>query len=466
MHAPISMARQRLIWRREWNLPEGGRGLIESLSQRTLLLAMFALCEIVTGAHAAPAGESRLIEFNRNIRPIFSSKCFHCHGPDPAKREADLRFDREESAKAKREGHAVIVPGKLAESELVRRITSDDDSERMPPPDSGKQLTAKEIDLLKQWIAEGAKWELAWAYAPPARQTVPSVRDTSWPLNWIDHFILSRLENEGVKPSPEADKTTLIRRLYIDLTGVPPTPAEVDRFRSDRNLEAYERQVDALLASSQFGERMAMYWLDLVRFADTVGYEGDQEHHISPYRDYVISAFNRNLPFDQFTREQLAGDLLPSPTLDQTIATGYNRLLRTSTEGGVQPKQYLAMYGADRVRNVSAVWMAGTMGCAQCHDHKYDPFTARDFYSLQAFFADIDEADHLYHSLDVTPTTRTPELVVHAPEEAAELLALQCRFAELKSRLAAVRASGKVAAQAPIRLVLTLLLTPHCRRHN
>ena len=322
------------------------------------------------------------VDFNRDVRPILSDKCFACHGPDEKHREAELRLDVEKSAKEDRGGYRVLTPGKPDQSDLVKRIISEDESERMPPKKSGKALTPAEIELLKQWVAQGAKYQVHWAYAPPTRHPAPAVKDASWPINWADRFILARLEKEKLKPSPDADAVTLVRRLYFDLIGLPPTPEEVEAFVRDQSPGAYEKLVDRLLASEHFGERMAVYWLDLVRYADTVGYHGDQDHHASPYRDYVIDAFNRNLPFDQFTREQLAGDLLSKPTTDQLIATCYNRLLQTSHEGGVQPKEYSAIYAADRVRNVSAVWMGATVGCAQCHDHKFDPYTARDFYSL------------------------------------------------------------------------------------
>jgi hypothetical protein len=362
-----------------------------------------------------------------------------------------LRLDVEDQAKADRGGYAAIAPGDVAASALVERITSEDASERMPPHETGKPLTAEDIELLKRWVAEGAEWQLAWAYVPPKRVAAPPVNDTSWPVNWIDYFVLARLEAEGLKPSPDANKTTLIRRLSIDLTGLPPTWQEVELFLTDERPEAYEKLVDRLLASPHYGERMAMYWLDLVRFANTVGYHGDQEHKISPYRDYVIDAFNSNMPFDQFTLEQLAGDLLPAPTIEQKIATGYNRLLQTSHEGGVQPKEYMAIYSADHVRNLSAVWMGATVGCAQCHDHKFDPYTTRDFYSLAAFFADIDENQHLQKGKDVSPTLRAPEMDVFSPEDQAELEKLRRREERLVERVenaqSPARDNGEVTLQ-------------------
>jgi hypothetical protein len=384
------------------------------------------------------------IDFNRDVRPILADKCFRCHGPDSGAREADLRLDSEADAKADRQGNAAIVPRQAGKSELVRRITHEDEMERMPPASAGKPLSAAEIDLLKRWIDEGAVWSLAWAYVPPKRDAIPAVRDGSWPANWIDHFVLARLESEKLAPSPDADHVTLVRRLYIDVTGLPPTPGDVEAFLTDPSPPAYEKLVDRLLASPHYGERMAAYWLDLVRYADTVGYHGDQEHHISAYRDYVIDAFNKNLPFDQFTREQLAGDLLPAPTLEQKIATGYNRLLQTSHEGGVQAKEYLAIYAADHVRNFSAVWLGATLGCAQCHDHKYDPYTSRDFYSMQAFFADVDEAKHLTRGSDRSPTVREPELELPTPEQTAQIAEIENRLDELKRN----RDEALVAANA------------------
>ena len=360
----------------------------------------------------ALADEQR-VDFNRDIRPLLSDKCFFCHGPDATHREADLRLDTENGATADLGGYRAITAGDVEASELIQRITASDADVRMPPLDSGKALSEQEIILLTRWIRQGAHWAQHWAYTSPQSTAVPHVDGDDWSINWIDSFILASLQTKGIQPAAEADAVTLVRRLHFDLTGLPPTPEQVDGFVSRQgNQRAYEDLVDDLLDSPHFGERMAMYWLDLVRYADTVGYHGDQDHSISPYRDYVIDAFNRNLPFDDFTREQLAGDLLPNPTIDQQVATGYNRLLQTSHEGGVQPKEYLAIYAADRVRNVSAVWMGATLGCAQCHDHKYDPYTTRDFYSMAAFFADVDEENHFTSGTNGLPTKRLPEIAV------------------------------------------------------
>ena len=346
------------------------------------------------------------ISFNRDVRPILSDTCFFCHGPDSAHREADLRLDVESLAKE----HA-IVPGDSDASELIARILSDDPDTLMPPPESGKRLTKSQKELLVRWVQQGAVYEPYWAYANPQSHEVPT-HENDWSRDPVDQFLIGALPDSIAKPSPEAQPHTLLRRVTFDLTGLPPTPQQVEAFTSDPSPLAYRKLVDQLLASPAYGERMAVYWLDLVRYADTVGYHGDQDHNISPYRDYVINSLNDDLPFDQFTREQLAGDLLPDPSVSQMIATGYNRLLQTSHEGGVQPKEYLAIYAADRIRNLSAVWMGATVGCAQCHDHKYDPYSLKDFYSMSAFFADIDEQQHFKVGTNSLPTKRPPEITV------------------------------------------------------
>ncbi|MGB2187031.1 MAG: DUF1549 domain-containing protein, partial [Akkermansiaceae bacterium] len=287
-------------------------------------------------ALAAETGHEEL-DFNRDVRPILSDKCFFCHGPDAHERKADLRLDTAEGAyaKLKESGNFAIIPGKPEQSEFMIRILDKEDP--MPPVESHKSLKEEEIAILRQWIKEGAEYEDPWAYVAPKKHPVPEVSKSDWPLNWIDHFVLARLEKKSLSPSPEADPVTLARRLSFDLTGLPPEPALVTDFQNDKI--SYEQLVETLIASPHFGERMAIYWLDLVRYADTVGYHGDQDHNISPYRDYVIKAFNDNTPFDQFTREQLAGDLLPNPTVWQKVASGYNRLLQTSHEGGIQAKE-------------------------------------------------------------------------------------------------------------------------------
>ncbi|MCA9194786.1 MAG: PSD1 domain-containing protein [Planctomycetales bacterium] len=351
------------------------------------------------------------IEFNQDIRPILSDRCFACHGPDANRREADLRFDEYENLIQDRGGYSIVVPGDSTQSELWKRIQSSDAEIRMPPPDSQNPLSTTEVERLKQWLDQGAKWQGHWAYEP-ARYQLPaadSIANYSAAGNWIDSYIAAVAVQVGGNFSAQADRKTLQRRLSFDLTGLPPSAEQLAAFPLSDDSESLNHYIEHLLSTPAFGERMAMYWLDLVRFADTVGYHGDQDHNISPYRDYVIDTLNDDLAFDQFSREQLAGDLLPQPTDEQIVATGYNRLLQTSHEGGVQPKEYLTIYAADRVRNFSAVWMGATIGCAQCHDHKYDPYTAEDFYALSAFFADINEVEHFKVGSNSLPSKRPPE---------------------------------------------------------
>lgn len=399
-----------------------------------------ALMSIAAGAASAGAAADRPIDFNRDIRPILSDNCFHCHGPDPETREAGLRLDVQAAILEDRGGYAAVVPGKPDASEVIVRITTDDEFTRMPPPDSEKHLTPDQAELIRRWIAEGATWADHWAYVPPRRVEPPKVKNTEWPRSPIDKFILARLEEADLSPAEDADRLTLIRRLTFDLTGLPPTSEEVQAFVNDQSPDAVKKLVDRLLASPAYGERMAVLWLDLVRFADTVGYHGDQDHNITPYRDWVIDAFNSNVPFDSFTAEQLAGDLVHNADIDTRIASGYNRLLQTTHEGGAQPKEYTAIYLADRVRNVSAVWMGATVGCAQCHDHKYDPYTIHDFYSLGAFFADVDEMDHFKVGTNALPTRRPPEIDVHTRRERERLERLDTEISELTNQLKELQA--------------------------
>ena len=370
-------------------------------------------------------------DFNRDIRPILSDKCYFCHGPDSGHRKADLRLDTAEGAREEHAGTRAIVPGKPDESELFRRITSMEESEQMPPRESGKELNPDEIAKLKKWIEEGAIYQPHWSYLPARRTELPSIKRRSWALNPIDRFILGRLEAEGLNPAADSDPVTLIRRVTMDLTGLLPTSEQVSDFVNDTSTNAFEKVVDRLIDSPQFGERMAMYWLDLVRYADTVGYHGDQEHPITPYRDYVIASFNENMPFDQFTREQIAGDLLPHAGQRQKIASGYNRLLQTSHEGGVQVKEYLHKYDADRVRNLSSVWLGATVGCAECHNHKYDPYTQKSFYQFAAFFADVDDL-RTFKGGDSNPTRREPEMIVFDPVDEQMIQAAEKELKELQ----------------------------------
>jgi hypothetical protein len=337
------------------------------------------------------ADERARIEFNRDIRPILSEHCFVCHGPDNNLRKAKLRLDLEAAPEPLHGGATVVRAGQPQQSELYMRLIATDPEERMPPPKANKQLSKAQIELVRRWIAEGGKYQGHWSLLTAEKRPVPQVKNAAWPRNAIDAFVLARLEQEGLKPAAEADRRTLARRLSFDLLGLPPAPSEVEAFVADRSPQAYEKLVDRFLTSEHFGERMALYWLDLVRYADTGGYHSDNHRDVALYRDWVIDAFNDNLPFDRFTTWQLAGDLLPGATVEQKIASGYNRLLQTTEEGGAQAKEYTAKYQADRVRNFSSVWLGVTLGCSECHDHKYDPFTTKDFYKIAAFFADIQE---------------------------------------------------------------------------
>jgi hypothetical protein len=332
--------------------------------------------------------QNKAVDFNRDIRPILSDNCFACHGPDDKQRMAGLRLDTREGAFA---SEGVIVPGDTGASRLIRRVSAEQAAARMPPPNSGRTLSSSQISLLRQWVAEGAKWETHWAYLPPQRIEPPPVADKSWPRNPIDNFILARLEREGLRPSPAADKAALLRRVSLDLTGLPPTPAELDSFLADPSPHAYEKRVDALLLSSHYGERMALPWLDISRYADTHGYHIDSHRDMWRWRDWVIGAFNRNLPFNQFTIEQLAGDLLPDATTEQKIASGFNRNHMINFEGGAIPEEYQVEYVVDRVEATSTAWMGMTMGCARCHSHKYDPILHKDFYQFFAFFNTVSE---------------------------------------------------------------------------
>lgn len=346
-------------------------------------------------AATAPASiaATPAVKFNRDIRPIMSDTCFRCHGPDKRSRMAGMRLDlREEALKQTRSGITPIVPGDPDKSAIIQRIFAANPARIMPPKYAHKELTAAQKETIRRWVAEGAVYEGHWAYEAVKRPPVPQIASPKAPVrNPIDAFIQERLAREGLEPSPEADRRTLLRRVTLDLTGLPPSPDEVAAFLKDTSTGAYERVVDRLLSSPGYAEMRTMHWLDAVRFADSAGFHGDNLWPVWPYRDYVLRAFRDNKPFDEFTREQIAGDLLPNAGVEQKIASAFNRLNRASAEGGIQPKEYLAKYGADRVRTVSTVWMGATMGCAECHDHKFDPFTSRDFYSMKAFFADIRE---------------------------------------------------------------------------
>ena len=357
-----------------------------SLSAGSIVFA----CSLIMAFEAVSADNS--VEFLRDVRPILAEKCFTCHGPDGATREEEIRFDTKEGLFGKTEsGFRLIVQGDAEESEIFYRITEEDPDERMPPEDFQFQLTEQEIDTIERWIEEGAPWEGHWAFIPPKKVPLPIVSDPAWPKNEIDYYVLSGLDGVGLNPSAEARKGTLIRRVSLDLTGLPPSTLEVDAFLADDSPAAYEKVVDRLLASPHYGERMAFPWLDEARYSDTNGYQRDTKRTMWPWRDWVIDAFNDNMPFDQFTIEQLAGDLLPEATLSQKIATGFNRNHRINGEGGIIPEEYAVEYVVDRVSTTSTAWMGLTMACARCHDHKYDPITQKEFYEMFAFFNRVPE---------------------------------------------------------------------------
>lgn len=377
---------------------------------------------------AADPQNSGPVEFNRDIRPILSDRCYFCHGPDKGHRKADLRLDTQEGLLGKSGEVGPVVPAKPAASELLDRMVSTDPDKRMPPPKSGKELSPAEIALVRRWIEQGAPYEGHWAFQPIKRPK-PSVQSPEP----IDGFVKALLAKRGLAMAPPTDRRTLLRRLSFDLTGLPPTPEEVDAFVADRAPDAFARQVDRLLASPRYGERLAMWWLDLVRYADSVGYHGDQPVSVHPFRQYVIDSFNANVPFDRFTREQIAGDLLPGAGDREKIASGYNRLGMMSAEGGVQPKEYLAKYIAERVRNVSGVWLGVTLGCAECHDHKYDPFATREFYRMEAFFADINEKGLYGGGTDWGPSMRVPTGV-----QREELARIDADIARTKAQISTI----------------------------
>ena len=380
------------------------------------LLLTLTLSARTTGRAQQASASSPPLSFNRDIRPILSNNCFACHGPDEKQRETKFHFDTRD-AMFLEEG--VIVPGSAAKSLLVKKINEPNPEDRMPPPDSGHALTDKQKALLTRWIDEGAKWDSHWSFTAPVHTEPPAPKQAGWVRNPIDQFIAARLDREGLRPSPEADKVTLLRRVTYDLTGLPPTPAEIDAFVADRSPDAYDKRVDALLASPHYGERMAMPWLDAARYADTHGYHIDSLRGMWHWRDWVISAFNRNLPFDRFVVEQLAGDLLPEATPEQKIASGFNRNHMINFEGGAIAEEYQVEYVIDRVESTSSAFMGLTMGCARCHTHKFDPITHKEFYQFFAFFNSVPE-----QGLDGRTGNAAPVLPLPSPAQKAQLDAL------------------------------------------
>lgn len=392
---------------------------------------LVALADAGRGEDHAP------IEFNRDVRPLLSDRCFRCHGPDAGHREADLRLDRRADAVADRGGSRAVVPGKADASELFRRITATGD-ERMPPADSNLTLSTAEIELLRRWIEAGAEYQTHWSFVPPQAAEPPTVRDEAWSRNPIDRFVLAELERLGPAPSPEVDKATWLRRVALDMNGIPPTLAEFDAFLQDERPDAYERVVDRLLASPRFGERMALDWLDAARYADTNGYYNDSERQAWPWREWVIRAFNANMPFDRFTTEQLAGDLLPNATVDQRIATGFNRNHMVTNETGIIDEEYRVGYVVDRVDTTAAAWLGLTVGCARCHDHKYDPISQREYYGLFAFFNGISETGLVK---DVAPLSPAPNIALPTAEQERRLADLRDERARCDAALKNLRPS-------------------------
>ena len=400
------------------------------LPRRFSLIMILAVVSIAITVRAdgpvtppRPAGK---IDYNRDIRPILAENCFACHGPDSKKRKADLRLDVHDATLKN-----ILAPGKPAESEVLKRISSGEPSKRMPPPSFKKTLSPQQIALLKQWTEEGAIYRQHWAYVAPRRGVPPEVKNRTWPYNTLDRFILARLESVGLTPSPEADKVTLLRRVTLDLTGLPPTPAEVDAFLADRSDAAYERVVDRLMRSPRFGEHLSRFWLDLARFGDTHGMHLDNYREMWPYRDWVIRAINDNKSYDRFITEQLAGDLLPGNKLENLVATGFNRAHVTTSEGGSITEEIHIRNVIDRVETTGTVFLGLTIGCARCHDHKYDPVTMKDFYSLSAFFNSLEGSP-----LDGNAARHPPVLKVPTAEQTAALASIDVKIAEAREALA------------------------------
>jgi len=408
---------------------------------RTILHAAVLLTACVgftNNAKAGFAGESRTLSYNRDIRPILSENCFACHGTDSASRKAGLRLDHFETATNKLDDGAVaIVPGAPDKSEMIRRILATDD-DQMPPAKINKVLKPEQKELLKKWIAAGAKYEPHWAFVPPVKAPLPAVKNTKWVKNPVDNFILARLESEKLKPNAEADKRTLIRRVTLDLTGLPPTPEQVEDFIKDKSPNNYEKLVDRLLASPEWGEHRGRYWLDAARYGDTHGIHYDNYREMWTYREWVINAFNKNMPFDEFTLENLAGDLLPNATRDQQIGSGFNRCNVTSNEGGSIDEEVLVSYTRDRTETTGQTWLGMTVGCAVCHDHKYDPLTQKDFYSLSAFFNNTTQK-----ALDGNIKDTPPVMVVPKSQDDARWQKLGEEIPAAEQKIAARKISAR-----------------------
>ena len=394
---------------------------------RESLVAATWVTACLVSAQAAIGPE---VDFQRDVRPILSDTCFACHGPDANARQANLRLDTRDAAFADRGGYRVIVPGNPDASRLYQRMSHPEAIARMPPAGAERHPTPAQVETIRRWIEQGAEWRSHWAYEAPRRPVPPAIPDGASAHNEIDSFVLARLHAEGLRQSPEVDKRTLLRRLTLDLTGLPPDPGDVMAFLADDGPDAYEEQVDRLLGSPHYGERMAMQWLDLARYADTHGFHIDGRRDMWHWRDWVIRSFNTNQPFDAFTIEQIAGDLLPEPTRDQKIATGFNRNHMINHEGGAIPAEYHTEYVVDRVETVATVWMAMTIGCARCHDHKYDPIKQREFYEFYAFFNSVDE-----RGLDGSNGNAVPMLHLPEPSQQEKLDKLDEAIRSIRANL-------------------------------
>ena len=411
---------------------------------RVLLLAGWLLANSVVAREP--------VRFNRDVRPILSENCFECHGPDAAKRKADLRLDSGAL------GQAVVVAGKPTESELFKRITHADPEERMPPVDSGRALTPGNIETLRTWIEQGGEWGKHWAFIPPKRPTIPPAKNSAWPSGAIDRFVLAKLKRAGLHPSPRADRETLLRRVTFDLTGLPSAPREIDAFLADTSPRAFENVIDRLLASPSYGERMALDWLDAARYADSHGYSLDRRRVMWPWRDWVIGAFNDNMPFDRFAVEQIAGDLLPDSTVDQQVATGFNRNHSIQSEGGVINEEYRVETVVDRVETTSAVFLGLTFGCARCHDHKYDPISQKEFYEFYALFNNVPETAHVGNAdkLADKPFVKLPSAAQREQmdRQRTEIAELEKKSVEEKQLKVARKALAALGQAVPTAMVM------------
>ena len=412
----------------------------------TRWLLGFGVVVGIAGTLSAAEPASEKLEFGRDVRAILSNNCFKCHGPDEKQRQAGLRLDQRDGATTKLEsGKVGIVAGKWSDSEIIARLTTDNADLKMPPPSSGKKVSPEQIATLKRWIDEGAEYKPHWSFVAAARPELPKVADETWIKNPIDRFVLAKLDKSGLKPSPAADKVTLIRRVTFDLTGLPPAPVEVDAFVADNSPEAYDKLVERLFNSPRHGEHQGRFWLDAARYGDTHGLHLDNERSLWPYRDWVIGAFNRNVPFDQFTVEQLAGDLLPNATQDQRIASGFNRCNVTTSEGGSIDDEVRVRYAVDRTEAIGTVWLGLTVGCAVCHDHKFDPITQKEFYQLYAFYGSTADA-----AMDGNALLPPPVIKLPSAEHAAQFKAIDEQLAAVRKQVSDEVAKIEYAEPAPV----------------